>query len=739
MSTFPLSLPELPTICVVGPQSAGKSTVLSRLIGHDVLPTGKSLTTRCVIEIRLRNICTSECFSNEKNCAKNANAEFNSLLRKIEGVNKLKTNRITSSQNEHAIFDDKFSEILAISEIKRELEKRMARINDQVDFDSLKNNKVVDKRHKISDKVIKVTLFLHDTLPLTLIDLPGIVHVPKLSQCTNTATVTKSIAKKYILKSNIVLAIINGCVDIVNSEALSLSYELNCMEKTIGIITKVDKSNFTDVKGMLENGEIPLRYGYFGLASCFDEKISANKENLRNENELNSQNSVKIFKKQSFDEESDLLDQNQMDFKVLNEKEKDFFKNFYTNLNNTGINSLKAHLCSLFESSCFSHFNSVKETIESESETLKKLCDPFFRHRYGEKYTKEIIKNIKNVIKKVLYRKYVNCCLREPSNLRNVNNLQNIEPMHSLYLTDLDCSIQNDTIFLDEQNFLNNMQMRINHVKEQIFDRIELIFTEISQNLHPVECKSQYLIQQESTEETFCIKCGKKVQFNENSEPQNEKISRLANFFPFFRATPEAARNFDQDPNYESPNFNESYVKEQQNIPLSQHSPIYENTQDKFTRKLSCKIKSQLAINKSKILDKLNEYVEIMCSHVNVKHRQFGLDLQQLFVDSSNTEGLQSHSWRNQFVQKSGKIENCGLKTNEKSRHFFSLVSLTNNLMDELSERYYAVLKGEFVNFAVKLIFYHFGDIKIEEIGKIDGIDEMLQMYEEVKVLLDQC
>lgn len=43
----------LPKICVIGSQSAGKSSVLVQIIGHDIIPKGNNTVTRCPLELRL--------------------------------------------------------------------------------------------------------------------------------------------------------------------------------------------------------------------------------------------------------------------------------------------------------------------------------------------------------------------------------------------------------------------------------------------------------------------------------------------------------------------------------------------------------------------------------------------------------------------------------------------------------------------------------------------------------------
>jgi dynamin 1-like protein len=47
---------KLPKICVVGSQSAGKTSVLVSIIGHDILPKGPDIVTRCPLDLRLHKL-----------------------------------------------------------------------------------------------------------------------------------------------------------------------------------------------------------------------------------------------------------------------------------------------------------------------------------------------------------------------------------------------------------------------------------------------------------------------------------------------------------------------------------------------------------------------------------------------------------------------------------------------------------------------------------------------------------
>jgi len=118
---------QLPRICVVGGQSAGKSSVLEQIVGIDFLPRGSGICTRRPLEMRLVH-------------------EF----KKMEP---------------YAIFEEipnkKFTDF---QEVKKNIEEL--------------TDKVAGGSKNIVDIPIILTIFSNTCPDLTLIDLPGITKVP---------------------------------------------------------------------------------------------------------------------------------------------------------------------------------------------------------------------------------------------------------------------------------------------------------------------------------------------------------------------------------------------------------------------------------------------------------------------------------------------------------------------------------------------------------------------------------
>jgi len=117
---------KLPRICVLGGQSAGKSSVLESIVGLDFLPRGDGVVTRRPLELRLNHQPGAQPW-----------ARFEEVPNK------------------------KFTDF---QEVKQ-----------TIDF---LTDKVCGKSKNIIDKPIVLTVYSHTCPDLTLIDLPGITRIP---------------------------------------------------------------------------------------------------------------------------------------------------------------------------------------------------------------------------------------------------------------------------------------------------------------------------------------------------------------------------------------------------------------------------------------------------------------------------------------------------------------------------------------------------------------------------------
>ncbi|GAA6102988.1 interferon-induced GTP-binding protein Mx1-like, partial [Tachysurus ichikawai] len=124
----------------------------------------------------------------------------------------------------------------------------------------------------ISDKLISLEVISPDVPDLTLIDLPGIVRVPRKGQPEDICEQSKSLMQKFIEKQGtIILVVVQSNVDIGTSEALNMAKEVDPNgERTLGILTKpdlVDKGTEDAVVSIINNEIINLTKGYM-IVKC---------------------------------------------------------------------------------------------------------------------------------------------------------------------------------------------------------------------------------------------------------------------------------------------------------------------------------------------------------------------------------------------------------------------------------------------------------------------------------------
>ena len=177
-----------PKICSIGNQSNGKTSILTNIIGLDILPKGDGVVTRRPLELRLNHI---------------------------------------ESGQPYAYFDDNIK-IRDFSTIKE-------KINNLT--------KSICGDHKnIMANPLTITIFSQTCPNLTIIDLPGIVKVPVGDQPKNIEEITKEITLNYINDPyTIILCALDANQDITTSDGLYLAKQIDFLgERTLGVLTKVD-------------------------------------------------------------------------------------------------------------------------------------------------------------------------------------------------------------------------------------------------------------------------------------------------------------------------------------------------------------------------------------------------------------------------------------------------------------------------------------------------------------------
>ena len=229
------NLVDLPKLVVVGTQSSGKSSLLNSLIGLDILPVGKSMTTRTPLHLELIQS------SNENRIEFGNYNNYNWITEKKIPIN---YPNLTNECKEH---------------IRMEIESQTI-------------NKAGNGLN-ISINPIYIKIYASNVPNLSLIDLPGLtsVAITDKGQPKDIKEQIISLVLNYIKQQNtIILAIITARPDIEADMAMELVKQADPKgDRTIGILTKLDLMNEdADVSNYLDNNicsDLKLKYGYYGI------------------------------------------------------------------------------------------------------------------------------------------------------------------------------------------------------------------------------------------------------------------------------------------------------------------------------------------------------------------------------------------------------------------------------------------------------------------------------------------
>lgn len=206
----------LPQICVVGSQSSGKTSVLESLVGRDFLPRGSGIVTRCPLV--------------------------------------LKMHQIRDGEVEWAEFDHKKgTRFEDFNQVRAEIEKQ---------------TEVLAPAKKVVATPISLSIYSPKVLPLTVVDLPGVVQTAISGQQQDIVQQIEKMVVEYVGGVNtIILAIHPANTDLANSAAISIARRVDPnFDRTIGVLTKIDiMDRGTDASAILDNRELPLKRGWVGV------------------------------------------------------------------------------------------------------------------------------------------------------------------------------------------------------------------------------------------------------------------------------------------------------------------------------------------------------------------------------------------------------------------------------------------------------------------------------------------
>jgi len=229
-----------PRMVVVGTQSSGKSSLLNRIIGADLLPTGNQIVTRTPLSMELSPSDRSS----------------------IEFGHYQEGHWVPMESKEFTFPNPQESEKTMVRDLIRKQTVERAG-NDM----------------GISDKPIWIRIFAPSLPNLTLVDLPGLTMVActDRGQPKNIKEQIRGLVKEFITPhETTILAVMAARTDLETDLALDLIKEVDPEgQRTVGIITKLDLMGERSHVGHYLEGEISkdlqLRHGYFGVVNVNDE------------------------------------------------------------------------------------------------------------------------------------------------------------------------------------------------------------------------------------------------------------------------------------------------------------------------------------------------------------------------------------------------------------------------------------------------------------------------------------
>lgn len=224
---------QLPQIVVVGTQSTGKSSVLESIIGREFLPRGTGIVTRRPLLLQLVHV------GEETTSGGWGWAQF--------------------LHQEEKQYDD-------FDQVCKEIER-------QTEIEAGQNK-------GISSDPIRLRVFSPHVLNLTLVDLPGMTHVPVGDQPDDIEEQIREMLLMYITNPNsIILAVHAANTDFATSEALKLAREVDPAGiRTLVVCTKLDlMDSGTDAHDLLTGKVIPVKLGIIGIVNRSQKDIMEKK------------------------------------------------------------------------------------------------------------------------------------------------------------------------------------------------------------------------------------------------------------------------------------------------------------------------------------------------------------------------------------------------------------------------------------------------------------------------------
>jgi len=249
---------QLPQICTLGGQSAGKSSVLESIVGKDFLPRGSGIVTRRPLLLQLVNPHKTE-WDETSDPTTGETFWVNTL------TGEKRTTEPSKPQG-----GEEYGEFLHVPDKKwtdfNEIRDEIERFTEET-----------CPNQTVSSEPITLKIVSPDVLTMTLVDLPGMTRNPVGGQPQSIMDDINAMVEEFISNENcIILAITPANSDLANSDALAMARKHDPDGKrTIGVLTKLDlMDEGTDACQMLEGRDYQLRLGYVGVVNRSQKAIN---------------------------------------------------------------------------------------------------------------------------------------------------------------------------------------------------------------------------------------------------------------------------------------------------------------------------------------------------------------------------------------------------------------------------------------------------------------------------------
>jgi hypothetical protein len=271
----------LPKICVVGDQSAGKSSLIEALSGISV-PRAEGCCTRCPLEVNLISkdglwecrVFLMKGYDYLTNSKTSHKASRKHPMGRWSPRGGSEAHPFGATLNRHEVHDLIHRAQLAILNPSADT-ARYVPGGGLADMEISSNLEV-----KFSPNIIRLDIQGPEYCNLSFTDLPGIIAMPEVKSEQFLVDVVANLTKEHIgRKSSIVILTLPMTTDVENSKAFALIQDHNAEERTLGVLTKPDRvqsqGELTRWQEMLlDNSSFRLGHGFHAVMMHPDTKLS---------------------------------------------------------------------------------------------------------------------------------------------------------------------------------------------------------------------------------------------------------------------------------------------------------------------------------------------------------------------------------------------------------------------------------------------------------------------------------